>query len=502
MRTATESRWVVTTSLSNVINLQRSVKDLTIAERINEYKNVELLLNDEQFVRAKAMGSLLPDVSTWFYTIGQNQVASPQNGNNIYFYTPSATSYNPGAFSSPSEYTYADLEGRTIHFEADIKFGTGASGTISINAYLRRDKVAVSNASVYVKQIGSYTKATHVSYDFVVGGDWFKSDYKDAYFGIVIFCSSSKASSWSVDNIKMTANADKQSEILQAKCLWGTSDIARQILGTLSGLRYRPFTGTGARLNPAAEIGDNIVIDGDGYALYSQTSNFNSEFVSNISAPYQEEVDHEFPYVPATERRFRREIKTLRAELNIQADQIEAKVSQEHGNRSFGWSLTDNNFTVFSGGSEVLKVTSAGASINGHVVATSGTIGGCVIDANGRLQVAEANIGQLSANVITYGTLQQAVIPTIGQDKLGWGSVGENQIQGYAVSGGKLNNLVSTNIANGMWAHDGLLGNFLTNPSLGGSTKLSGAGFMGKGIRIAYDSKTKIEYFKPWPPAH
>lgn len=418
------------------------------------YKNVEITINDDEFVRAKATGSLLPDVSTWFKSYGQNQNIAPQNGNDIYFYTKNATHYGMGIFSSPAEYTYADLEGRDVHFEADIVFGAGASGHVVVNAYLRRNQVATSNESLFIRRIGLYDSPGHVTFDGTIGGEWFTSDYKDAYFGIVILCYSDKESSWSVDNIQFNVSSgESQSEVLQAKCLWGDSNIARQILDSLNGFTYRPFEATGARLDPAAEIGDNVVINGDVLVLYSQSASFDSEFVSGLSAPFEQEIDHEFPYVPSTERRFKREIRTLRAEIDIQADAIEAKVSQVSGSQnSFGWRMESDNFTVYASGSEVLKVTRQGASISGHVVATSGTIGGCEIR-DGRLIVRTAQIEDLYADRIIYGTINSQGIPQVIQTQIGDESIStiktDGVIQGHFQS--VMNNVASlAGLANDM----------------------------------------------------
>lgn len=62
--------------------------------------------------------------------------------------------------------------------------------------------------------------------------------------------------------------------------------------------------------------------------------------------------------------------------------------------------IGDGNFSVTSGG----VLTAKGANISGTITATAGTIGGCSI-INGKLQVSSADIGTISADKISGGTL-------------------------------------------------------------------------------------------------
>ena len=73
----------------------------------------------------------------------------------------------------------------------------------------------------------------------------------------------------------------------------------------------------------------------------------------------------------------------LRATLNVQAQQIEAKVSNEGGNSSsFGWKLTATGWSVYGNGSEKFRIDKNGAYVNGEIRATSGKIGGFDIQSN------------------------------------------------------------------------------------------------------------------------
>lgn len=426
---------------SGTINLGRAVRDFTQSDELAEYTNVEFQIDNEHSVYAKYFGSLIPDDAETFYKVyGEGQAIIVSDKNDIYFETNRATTYGMGAFSNPAVARYRELEGRTVHFEADVIIGSNTTGNVVINAYFRNEKDTKSNQAVEIKRIGLYSTNTHVSFDFVVG-DWIETRSIYSYLCFSILISSEGAGAFSVDNIRYYAKEAENENTLVAKCPFATSSMALRVLESLNGFHYKPFEATGARLDMKAEFGDTVVIDGSSYGLYAQDINFGSESVSTISAPADQELEHEFPYVPSTERNFRREVATLRAEIDIRSGEIEAKVEERvpsnYGNpNTFGWTLQSDNFTVYSNGQSVLKVTSGGAEITGRVVATEGVIGGCEI-VDGKLTIQSANIGSISAKQITADYLDVArIMPhSLGQDQLGENSVSNWQLAGNAVQG-------------------------------------------------------------------
>ena len=182
-----------------------------------------------------------------------------------------------------------------------------------------------------------------------------------------------------------------------------TREQAQAILADLtgSGFQYQPYTANGALLNPAAELGDGVTINGTYSGIYKMSRNYSPLMTANIEAPQDEEIDHEYPYEPKQDRIFKREIAqamtrisqtedaitleaqratdaegVLRSSINQTASEVSAKVSQTGGNNSsFGWSLTSSSFDLYSGGSRVFRATSSGVEISGRITATSGYIG-------------------------------------------------------------------------------------------------------------------------------
>lgn len=251
---------------------------------------------------------------------------------------------------------------------------------------------------------------------------------------------------------------DTSGSVLKVACEWATQAMANDILEKIQGLRYQPYQASNAQVEPAAETGDAVVIGHAVVGLYNQALRFSAGATSDIGAPGEREVTSEFPYQSPSVRRFTRETKALRSELtiaedrfasqisqltdagvsmqtlidqtvealrleakkraeddtelsaalNLQADEIAAKLSATDGTQSgsFGWNITlTNGFLIFSNGRTVFSVDPLGNGyFAGEVIAESGNIGGCSI-VNGVLQVGSANIQELDASKITVGTL-------------------------------------------------------------------------------------------------
>lgn len=209
---------------------------------------------------------------------------------------------------------------------------------------------------------------------------------------------------------------------------WITKEIGEDILARLKGFQYQPYAAQDALLDPAAEIGDAITLDKIYSGIYAVDINFNSLMRATPSAPANEDLNEEAPYKSPETRRVARKFKdvssqllimadrisaevtaresdtkTLTAALNLQADQISAKVSRSGGNSaSFGWNLTADGWTLTSGGGTVLKADKSGLSVTGKITATSGVIGGLTIK-DGYLSTNGQTWGGTNTNGIYFG---------------------------------------------------------------------------------------------------
>lgn len=226
----------------------------------------------------------------------------------------------------------------------------------------------------------------------------------DAYTGVVIHCGQD------ANGNEVTISAgDATGYVLEIDNPLGTQQMADTILSGLKlrGQRYQPYDASSALLDPSAEIGDAVTVDGTASVLLSASTKHGRLMAADISAPYEEEVDHEFTYEPRIQREFKRESAYTRARLTVAEDEISAKVSIEGGDpQSFEWKLRATGHAWYANGSAapVVLFNSNGAYIKGEIVATSGNIGNCQI-VNGVLQVDAASIRNINADQITAGTL-------------------------------------------------------------------------------------------------
>ena len=164
---------------------------------------------------------------------------------------------------------------------------------------------------------------------------------------------------------------------------FGTQAMANNMLASLTGYQYQPYSAEGALLDPSAEIGDAVNMRGAYGGIYTRERTFGRLMKADVSAPHDEEINHEYQYETPTERKFARQIDDVKASLIIANDRIDASVSQTGGTTSsFGWSLTSDAHRWYANGNEVMSVTASGLKVTGEVQATTGKIGGFNITAS------------------------------------------------------------------------------------------------------------------------
>lgn len=183
---------------------------------------------------------------------------------------------------------------------------------------------------------------------------------------------------------------------------FGTQEMAENILSSLSGYQYQPYTADGALLDPAAEVGDAVNARGAYGGIYTREKTFGRLMKSDVSAPQDEEINHEYAYESPEQREFKRSIDDVKASLIIANDRIDASVTRTGGSEeSFGWSLQSDAHRWYANGQEVMAVTASGLIVNGMVNAQNGTIANFTI---GEKVVDGETVGSANAiwNNISY----------------------------------------------------------------------------------------------------
>ena len=218
----------------------------------------------------------------------------------------------------------------------------------------------------------------------------------DGYSGVAIFAGQDEAG----NNIEYFAG-DRSGKVLEVTNEWGSQAQADAIYRKIRGFRYQPYKAAGTTIDPSVEIGDAVTIADTYGGVFLRATDYR-DTTSDLEAPSNEEIEHEFQIQSPTNRqyeRFTRSVRSslsitatkiaaevearekadtaIRATLSVQADAIEARVTKEGGNSSsFGWKLLNTSWTVSGNGKDIFTVNRNGAKVEGEIRATSGKIGG------------------------------------------------------------------------------------------------------------------------------
>lgn len=95
---------------------------------------------------------------------------------------------------------------------------------------------------------------------------------------------------------------------LEMGCPWATQQMANDLLAKFRGKVYRPFTASGAMLDPAAELGDTVSCNGVESILGEIDTFYDALCASDIAAPGDQDVNHEYEYSDATTRELKRKL--------------------------------------------------------------------------------------------------------------------------------------------------------------------------------------------------
>lgn len=218
----------------------------------------------------------------------------------------------------------------------------------------------------------------------------------DGYSGVTIFAGQDENG----NNIEYFAG-DRSGKVLEITNEWGSQAQADAIYRKIRGFRYQPYKAAGTTIDPSVEIGDAVTVADTYGGVFLRATDYR-DTTSDLEAPSNEEIEHEFQIQSPTNRqyeRFTRSVrsslsitatkiaaeveareeadKAIRATLSVQADAIEARVTKEGGSSSsFGWKLLNDSWTVSGNGKNIFTVDRNGATVEGIIRATGGEIGG------------------------------------------------------------------------------------------------------------------------------
>lgn len=360
----------------------------------------------------------------------------------------------------------------------------------------------------------------------------------DGYSGVAIFAGQDEEG----NNIEYFAG-DRSGKVLEVTNEWGSQAQADAIYRKIRGFRYQPYKAAGTTIDPSVEIGDAVTIADTYGGVFLRATDYR-DTTSDLEAPSNEEIEHEFQIQSPTNRQYERftravrsslsitatkiaaEVeareeadKAIRATLSVQADAIKARVEKTVGNKTsdFWWDLQANSWSVGSKNKTIFSVQEGGAIVEGEIRATSGKIGGldiqkdylsyngqtwggtntwgCYIGSNGvqlgknfkvdmsgNLEAASGRFtGEVYAGRINYG----GDAGYFSGGGLSGGSVGAGKIVGNSLGTGQFAGGVNTSLGYADFAN-GVFNGWNTAPSL--STEDKGLVIGGHRVAVASTS--------------
>lgn len=239
-----------------------------------------------------------------------------------------------------------------------------------------------------------------------------EAPYQPAYTGVRIYVGKDD------NNTDLYYSAGNTTgSVLEIENPWGTQAMANTILATISGYSYKPMEATGALLDPAAEIGDAVAVNGITSVIAQRDTKFGALLVSNISAPSDGELGHEYQYEQKQNRQVQREIAQANSSLIVELDEIKGQVTDDEG-----------NYTVVTIKSDGLYVGGASATLDGDNI-TSGSIG------TTQIQGGAITTSKLDAQAVTAAKIKTG---TITADQIATGTITANEIASNTITASEL----------------------------------------------------------------
>ena len=161
--------------------------------------------------------------------------------------------------------------------------------------------------------------------------------------------------------------------VLEIQNPMGTPEMATNILNEIRGYQYQPVTANDALLDPSAEIGDGVTINGVYSGVFARATQFGRLMASEVGAPTDEEIAHEYSVESAqTDREFSRFVKETKTSLALTATEISAEVERATtAEETLSASITLNANGLMS---EITRAQNAEESLSSSITQTASDI--------------------------------------------------------------------------------------------------------------------------------
>lgn len=130
-----------------------------------------------------------------------------------------------------------------------------------------------------------------------------------------------------VDDNNVYQAGTETGRVLEVDCPYGTQEMANIMLSQVEGFQYQPMTATDALADPALELGDAVNVGGVLATAVQTAITFDAMMAMDISAPGQEEIESEYPYVSKQVSQFNHDLAETRSLIAKTSEEILLQVS-------------------------------------------------------------------------------------------------------------------------------------------------------------------------------
>lgn len=183
---------------------------------------------------------------------------------------------------------------------------------------------------------------------------------------------------------------DTTGRTLEIKNDFGTQQMAENILADIQGYQYQPLVAQSALLDPAAEMGDGITVNSVYSGLFVRATTFGRLMASDISAPTDQEIAHEYSVdTAATDRAFSRFVASTRSSISVNSTEIEAEVARATtAEENLSSRITINAESITS---EVQRATGAESNLSSRITQNAESISATVTEVGKKLDHTRNN---------------------------------------------------------------------------------------------------------------
>lgn len=201
-----------------------------------------------------------------------------------------------------------------------------------------------------------------------------------------------------VDDDTTIVAGDESGRVMEMDNPFGSQQMANNILARLRGLQYQPYQADGALLDPAAEIGDAVGTATSYGGLYTRSRKFGRLMKADISAPHDEEINHEYKYESPQERKFTRVTGEIKASIILTNTMIQSEViARQDADNAMSSRITQTANSITA---EVQRATAAEGQMSSLISQNADSISAEVIRATAAEGTLSSRITQ-NANGIT-----------------------------------------------------------------------------------------------------